>query len=234
MPSRRGRVEDQDYVARNLSLHNNANIYVFEDITARSLPDEKILTRGKWGTTCCRARGRPSNASSDPVPEKHASHSSIGGAPTSHVTTCVALRFFRPGLAAISGLRIMTWWGVDISNLAYIFRRQDASLSEIFPLARRECHGGRLPKAEQEVFYSEIECSLIWVGNHHKPHMARCEAPHFMVQDRPAWIPCRRNDITPPCWSSCKRAPRPRPIRFSERNTSSLFLPPNQVVATLS
>ena len=201
-------------------------MYVFEDITARSLPDEKILTRGKWGTTCCRARGRPSNASSDPVPEKHASHSSIGGAPTSHVTTCVALRFFRPGLAAISGLRIMTWWGVDISNLAYIFRRQDASLSEIFPLARRECHGGRLPKAEQEVFYSEIECSLIWVGNHHKPHMARCEAPHFIVQDRPAWIPCRRNDITPPCWSSCKRAPRPRPIRFSERNTSSLFLPP--------
>ena len=173
MPSRRGRVEDQDYVARNLSLHNNANIYVFEDITARS--------------------------------------------------------------AASSGLRIMTWWGVDISNLAYIFRRQDASLSEIFPLARRECHGGRLPKAEQEVFYSEIECSLIWVGNHHKPHMARCEAPHFIVQDRPAWIPCRRNDITPPCWSSCKRAPRPRPIRFSERNTSSLFLPPpNQVVATLS
>ena len=76
----------------------------------------------------------------------------------------------------------MTWWGVDISNLAYIFRSRDASLSEIFPLARRECHGGRLPKAEQEVFYSEIECSLIWVGNHHKPHMARCEAPHFIVQ----------------------------------------------------
>ena len=42
-------MEDQDYVARNLSLHNNANIYVFEDITARSLPDEKNLNAWEMG-----------------------------------------------------------------------------------------------------------------------------------------------------------------------------------------
>ena len=39
----------------------------------------KILTRGKCGTTCYKARGRPSNASSDPVPEKHAPTAALEG-----------------------------------------------------------------------------------------------------------------------------------------------------------
>ena len=73
------RAEEQDYVARNLSLRNNAYISAIEDLTSRSLPREKILTRGKWGTTCCRARGRPSNASSDPVQEMHAPTAALEG-----------------------------------------------------------------------------------------------------------------------------------------------------------
>ena len=149
-------MEDQDYVARNLSLHNNANIYVFEDITARSLPDEKILTRGKWGTTCCRARGRPSNASSDPVPEKHAPTAALEGANKSRVNLR-RVKIFRAGLAAISGPGNMTWWGADISNQAYISRSRDADCSGISPLARRACPGGRVPEAEQAVLYSESE-----------------------------------------------------------------------------
>ena len=49
-----------------------------------------------------------------------------------------------------------------------------------------------MPKAEQEVFYSEVECSPIWVGNHHMQHVARCETPHFFAQDGPEWIPSRK------------------------------------------
>ena len=37
-----------------------------------------------------------------------------------------------------------------------------------------------MPKAEQEVFYPEAECSPIWTGNHNMQHMARCDTgvPH--------------------------------------------------------
>ena len=45
----------------------------------------KILTRGKWGSTCYKARGRPSNASSDPVPEQHAPTAALEGANKSRV-----------------------------------------------------------------------------------------------------------------------------------------------------
>ena len=76
------------------------------------------------------------------------------------MSTCEALRFFRAGLAAISGPRNMTWWGADISNQACISRSRDADCSGISPLARRVCPGGRVPEAEQDVFYSEIEYNV--------------------------------------------------------------------------
>ena len=40
---------------------------------------KKNLTRGKCGATCYKARGRPSNASSGPVPEKHAPTAALEG-----------------------------------------------------------------------------------------------------------------------------------------------------------
>ena len=54
-------------------------MYVLEDLTPRSLPDNKILTPGKWGATCDEARGRPSNACLDPVKEKHAPTAALEG-----------------------------------------------------------------------------------------------------------------------------------------------------------
>ena len=47
-----------------------------------------------------------------------------------------------------------------MSNQAYISRSRGAVCSGISPLARRVCPGGRVPEAEQDVFYSEIEYNV--------------------------------------------------------------------------
>ena len=87
-----------------------------------------------------RGSRAPSNASWDPVKEKHAPRSSFGGVQTSHVPACEALRFYRPGLAAISSPWGISVWGVGIFNLARMVTFS----------------GVGMPEAEQTVYYSAM------------------------------------------------------------------------------
>ena len=160
MPSRRGRVEDQDYVARNLSLHNNANIYVFEDITARSLPDEKILTRGKCGATCYKARGRPSNASSDPVPEKHAPTAALEGANKSRVNLR-SVKIFSRGAGRNFGSREHDLVGCGHLQPGLHFPESGRRLLGNISSGSQGMSWRRVPEAEQAVLYSECEYNVL-------------------------------------------------------------------------